>query len=113
MRQKGRELMSEHHAGCPRLQFWDAGAYEAACTCGPGAPLEADVVVSMRRERRRGKLFREIALGWGVSTERARMAVRGITFRNVDDEPPVSIEEDRSTMAYLHETPAAEGRDRG
>jgi hypothetical protein len=58
----------------------------------------------MRRERRAGKLFREIATGWGVSVERARMAIRGVTFRDVD-EPPVSIEEDRSTTEYLTRNP--------
>ena len=26
-------VMSEHEPGCPRLQFWDAGEYDAPCTC--------------------------------------------------------------------------------
>ncbi len=23
----------EHRPGCPRLQFWDAGVWDAPCTC--------------------------------------------------------------------------------
>ena len=26
--------MSEHQLNCPRSQFWDAGEFEAPCTCG-------------------------------------------------------------------------------
>jgi hypothetical protein len=30
------ESKKEHEAGCPRLQFWDAGEWEAPCYCGHG-----------------------------------------------------------------------------
>jgi hypothetical protein len=30
---KEDETMKHHHEGCPRLQFWDAGEYEAPCWC--------------------------------------------------------------------------------
>lgn len=33
MRTANGELEREHRQGCPRLQFWDAGEYEASCTC--------------------------------------------------------------------------------
>ena len=28
--------VKDHDPGCPRLQFWDAGEFEAPCTCGEG-----------------------------------------------------------------------------
>ena len=28
----------EHEPGCPRLQFWDAGEFEAPCWCGEAEP---------------------------------------------------------------------------
>ena len=27
----------EHEPSCPRAQFWDAGEWQAPCTCKPGA----------------------------------------------------------------------------
>jgi len=40
----------DHEAGCPRLQFWDAGEHEAPCLCtiehekGPCETCEAAVI---------------------------------------------------------------------
>jgi len=32
--------MRNHQPGCPRLQFWDAGEYEAPCYCFDPTPKE-------------------------------------------------------------------------
>lgn len=42
--------MSEHRPGCPRSQFWDAGEFEAPCTCDTKPPL-ASADEGARRRR--------------------------------------------------------------
>lgn len=34
--------MRDHKPGCPRLQFWDAGEWEAPCTCDDDEPERSD-----------------------------------------------------------------------
>ncbi len=40
----------EHRAGCPRLQAWDHGEYQAPCTCG--GPYIVDKDGSLRDDYR-------------------------------------------------------------
>lgn len=34
---------TEHEPGCPRLLFWDAGEFQAPCTCGRPSPATSRV----------------------------------------------------------------------
>jgi hypothetical protein len=38
-----------HENGCPRQQFWDAGEYEAPCTCGVRGGYDLDELEQLRQ----------------------------------------------------------------
>lgn len=40
-----------HKAGCPKLQFFDAGEYEARCTCAPKTYNEVNFILQKAHTR--------------------------------------------------------------
>lgn len=69
----------DHKPSCPRSQFWDAGEYEAPCTCDCLDPDSDD------RERRLTELMRQMyeavdamnrALARNDSLEASRLILR-------------------------------------
>lgn len=47
--------MKDHKPSCPRLLFWDAGEYDAPCTCGERRMKDPKRVKAGRSSRIKGK----------------------------------------------------------
>lgn len=72
--------MSEHYGNCPRVGFWDAGEFDAPCTCdgkNTRAPVES-VTVSGERKWNRATV-NEVGYQLGLAHAEGRVTSRELT----------------------------------
>lgn len=78
--------MRDHKPGCPRLQFWDAGEWEAPCTCDDDEPERSDDMSATKDEMLLA--LADTCAGRGWTGHLAEFdAIRALIERYGDDKP--------------------------